>query len=178
VRAYDPHTYWLAKDGIPRKRGHDAQEAALQSVISYLDVQSILEIGVGSGRIAGILTQRWPGADYTGIDLSADRIEETRRIVGERANLVQTDVRDYAPRRRFEMVVASEVLMHIQPEHVGAVIADLTSWSSRYVLTIDWTEPITRPVMPHNFIHDYQGHGLTPVAVVGKQTIFLTEPTP
>ena len=48
------------------------------------DVQRVLDVGTGTGAVARLLAERWPGAEVTGIDVSPGMIEEARRLGSER----------------------------------------------------------------------------------------------
>jgi ubiquinone/menaquinone biosynthesis C-methylase UbiE len=43
-----------------------------------------LDVGTGSGAVARLLSERWPSAEVTGVDVSAGMIEEARRLGMER----------------------------------------------------------------------------------------------
>ena len=43
-----------------------------------------LDVGTGSGAVARLLSERWPGAEVTGVDVSSAMVEEARRLGGER----------------------------------------------------------------------------------------------
>jgi len=175
---YEPREYWDRRQPLIReaaRKAHGAQQAALLEAFGSIQVDSILEVGVGTGRIGSLVCERWPNATYTGIDISPTRIVEARANLPERAQLVEADLLDYEPQRTFDLVLAVEVLMHVRPADLPAAVANLLSWSGRHVFTVDWTEPITKATQPHNFLHDYAALGLTPATVVGRQSIHHTE---
>ena len=43
-----------------------------------------LDVGTGTGAVARLLSERWPGAEVTGIDVSPGMVEEARRLGHER----------------------------------------------------------------------------------------------
>jgi ubiquinone/menaquinone biosynthesis C-methylase UbiE len=43
-----------------------------------------LDVGTGTGAVARLLSERWPDADVTGVDLSPEMIAEARRLGKER----------------------------------------------------------------------------------------------
>jgi len=172
---YDPRAYWAIHPPFPNRPAHRAQEIVLLDEWSKISPKSILEVGVGQGRIAALALKLWPDASYIGIDISTDRLAEARAALGEWPRLVEADLLTYRPVRASDLVLAVEVLMHIPPSDLQAAVDNLRAWSRRDVYTVDWTEPATGPVADHNFIHDYAGLGFTPVATVGRQTIFHAE---
>jgi SAM-dependent methyltransferase len=168
---YDPVEYWTNAPPMEIKPAHLRQQAALGGAISHLNPTSILEIGVGWGRIGLMLCDMWPDAAYTGIDISPDRITEASRKLPERAQLYPVDVLNYMPSEQFDLVIAVEVLMHVQPEDLRTVITRMKGWSRRWVYTVDWTAPVDKPVAPWNFRYDYTRYGLTVVGTTGLQSI-------
>jgi len=44
------------------------------------DVQRVLDVGTGSGAVARLLSERWPDAQVTGVDVSPGMVEEARRL--------------------------------------------------------------------------------------------------
>lgn len=170
---YDPRDYWAARPPLVRKPAHEAQEAALMDAIGRKQITSILEVGVGDGRIGKLLTAKWPVATYAGVDISADRIDEARRNLPDYATLVNADLFDLSVDTddRFDLVVAVEVLMHVKPEDVEDAVTRLATWSGRHVYTVDWDTPIAKTPAEHNFLHDYE-RWFEKVASVGRQGIY------
>jgi len=60
----------------------------LAPMIAALDAveqpRRALDVGTGSGAVARLLSERWPGTDVTGVDVSPGMVEEARRLGGER----------------------------------------------------------------------------------------------
>jgi len=44
------------------------------------DVRRVLDVGTGSGAVARLLSERWPDAQVTGVDVSPGMVEEARRL--------------------------------------------------------------------------------------------------
>lgn len=157
---------------IVRKPAHEAQETALMEAVGRKQVLSILEVGVGDGRIGQLLTGRWPHAEYVGVDASADRINEARRNLPENAVLVEAGLFDLETGEKADLVVAVEVLMFLPPERVGEAVQRLADWSGRHVYTVDWDVPLNKTVAEGQYLHDYEALGLEKVASVGRQGIY------
>jgi SAM-dependent methyltransferase len=62
--------------------------ARLAPMIAALDgvdsVARALDVGTGTGAVARLLAERWPGAEVIGIDVSPGMVEEARRLGSER----------------------------------------------------------------------------------------------
>lgn len=171
---YDP----AASPELTRQEQHLA--TVLKRLFPKAPPQSIFEAGCGQGRIAKFFAFHWPEATYEAIDISASRIEDTARVRPD-ATLSVADFTSHefsmTIKERylsaidfdgFDIVIASEVLMHI-PDEQGDLaqainnLLDLTS-PRGYLVTIDWV-PLPKElarlkrlkggIAPWNFPHDY-----------------------
>lgn len=135
-------------------------------IVDYLKTISsfftVLEVGCGFGRITKILLSKFPYIkEYVGIDLSPHQIENAKEYVnsvkGKRLKFIVSDIESFQSDKKYDLVLASEVLMHILPSKVDEVILKLVNMSNKHVLNIDWYEEKTSTkVAPHNFIHPYE----------------------
>ncbi len=183
---YDPVRYWTEAGRNPQHWEHHShfkqtpvfqkQEERLMVTLAKLpEPIAIFEAGCGWGRITRLVRDLWPDAHYDACDLSPERIaiaaEELPDVGFQVASL-----QEFVPHRRYDLVLAVEVLMHIPPPQIGSAVDTLCALSGRDVVSLDWTEPINRPVAPWNFIHDYEalyGDRLVSVEEVGQQSIFV-----
>lgn len=183
--SYDPLPYWA-----DRGRRYEAehrpdrfvdQETVLAGLLEELahdgPIRTVLDVGCGFGRIGSIIRDHWPAVAYTGLDLSVDQLEAARRHLPD-AELIASTIQDFdAGGRRWDLVIAAEVLMHQPPGwQLGAAVAKLEELSARYIVTIDWTAPMPdRAVAAHNFRHDYRAlFGPEAREIhVGEQSIWL-----
>lgn len=146
--------------------------------LSRLEFRSIFEVGCGSGRITRLVHQRWPGVQYTAIDLSLDRLMSARARA-PRVEFIHSMVQSFRPHRTWDLVLAVEVLMHIPASDIASVIDRLFTFARRNVVTLDWAVPIDRPIAPWNDLHDYAelyGKRLLSVEQVGLQAIYVGAP--
>lgn len=184
--SYEPVSYWQERgktyeQDFRRTPAFEAQEAALGEFVARLSYASVLDVGCGFGRLAPVLLAGRENVAYSGIDVSADMLRGARRLVPA-GDFVRSSLDDFDPAgRKWDLVLASEFLMHIPSADVGAAIAKLRSMATRHVITIDWTEPLptSRRISPHNMIHDYAalfGDAIARSRVVGLQTIFRVRP--
>ena len=176
---FSPDDYWTRPvpnpDTLmpfsPIAPAHAAQEAALLKVIGGLGFDSVLEVGCGLGRITMHLAQMTD--DLTAIDIGPDQVRITRqRVPG--ATIEQARIQDYEPSRTWDLVLASEVLMHIPPSDIQAVCDKLKRLANSWIVTVDWTEPIRKRVLAHNWRYDYEAlFGPAERIPIGLQSIFV-----
>jgi SAM-dependent methyltransferase len=118
------------------------QERALRDILSSLgDIETVLEIGCGFGRITNILV-KIPGVkSVVATDISPDQIANAKKLVRDprvEFRLISATELDYD--QEFDLVVASEVLMHIPPDRVERVLENMHR-AGKHVMHIDWYAP-------------------------------------
>lgn len=177
------HEYWRERGratsdiGYRSTDAHIAQELALIHFLQPLKFSTVLDVGCGFGRIGQQLVER-RNVEYTGIDISEQRIDQARRRIPEGLFEVTT-LTDFVPDEQYDLVLAVEFLMHVPPNEVVDAVAALRSMASRHVVTVDWTEPVDKTTKPHNWRHDYAalfGDALVRSEKVGLQTIHRVKP--
>jgi tRNA (cmo5U34)-methyltransferase len=101
--------------------------AILRYVPDDLDPKRILDLGVGSGNLARLILDRFPGADLVGVDISREMLAVCRqRVTGDRLTLVQSDFRNLdLEHGSFDLVVSSISIHHIDDAAKQALFRDL-----------------------------------------------------
>jgi 2-polyprenyl-3-methyl-5-hydroxy-6-metoxy-1,4-benzoquinol methylase len=67
------------------------------------------------------------------------------------------DITSLQVQKKYDLVIAAEVLMHILPEEIRDVMHKLVKSSNKHVLNIDWyEEQRSKKAASHNFIHPYE----------------------
>jgi SAM-dependent methyltransferase len=144
---------------------------------------SVLEVGCGFGRITRLLLESFGKAivKYVAVDMSPDQIRNARDYVeqsylkggggtavddvdgrkGDWLEFVVSDIQSLkstsASNHSYDLVLASEVLLHILPSEIQKVVYQLTEMSNRHIINVDWYEDeVPKKVAPHNFIHRYE----------------------
>lgn len=73
MSAWNPHQYLKFAD----ERTQPCRDLAAR--IEVPDVRRVIDLGCGPGNSTAVLRQRWPAAEFTGLDSSAEMIERARR---------------------------------------------------------------------------------------------------
>jgi trans-aconitate methyltransferase len=162
--SYNPEEYWRERGKIYQStfQYNDTfrlQERFLLDALRKLSFSSVLEVGCGFGRITKLLLQSYDIQEYTAVDLSPDQIESAKKYVNnqEKVNFVTSNIQSFNSDKKFDLVVAAEVLLHVKPEEIEAIVAKLLSFTNHYFVHIDWSEDrhnVTE-ANSHNFMHDY-----------------------
>ena len=68
-----------------------------------------LDVGTGTGAVARLLSERWPAAEVTGVDVSPRMIEEARRLGNEHYDVGDASALPY-PDGSFELVTLNNMI--------------------------------------------------------------------
>lgn len=178
---YEPTEFWTAHGPFIAGPGaaspeHVEAETILGALLPSLGpIADVLDVGCGRGRLAGLLADVLPDAHYSGIDIGEAQVAATQ-LVRPEGDLYHSSLQDFTPgRRRWDLVLVSEVLMHIPPEDIEAAVLKLVSLSSRWIVAVEWTEPVPPPIAEWNWIHDYRAlFGSVHQAIpTNLQTVFV-----
>ena len=175
---YDPIKFWIQeKTDLPKPNqkaesilAHIEHIKALTYLLQHIkdNVESVLEIGCGYGRITKYLFDNSNNTlpnlrSYDAIDLSPLKIETARSYIpAEKHRKLMLWTENFAATRmqiarRYDLVFSSQVLMHQPPSDIGSWIKKMSSLSRRYIINLDWfEEQEPANVAPWNFIHDYE----------------------
>jgi trans-aconitate methyltransferase len=166
---YIPNEYWLkrGKEYMANFR-HDKrlqlQESMLLEYLRTFSFESVLEVGCGFGRITKLVILNFPDIrDYLAIDLSPDQIRNAQEyikpaLVNSSINLEfrVAEIQCMQVDRRYDLVLASSVLMHILPKDIVQVMTMLVRLAKKHVINIDWFEESIAQRRPWNFVHPYE----------------------
>ena len=167
--------YWVKRgrkyeQDFKRTPAFDVQEQALLATLDGLSFDSILELGCGFGRVTQLLAGRYD-VPVTALDISPDQLAAAALRVPS-AEYIESSILGFEPApRRWALVIAVEVLMHVPPSEIEATVAKLRELSSALIVTVDYDGP-PAGLSAHNWAHDY--NALFPEAErtrVGRQSI-------
>jgi cyclopropane fatty-acyl-phospholipid synthase-like methyltransferase len=115
----------------------------------------VLEVGCGFGRITKQLYENLRPSLYHAFDISSHQIENAQKNLGSsNVEFFVSSIEDFVPTRRYDLVLAVEVLMHIPPESISVTVRKLVDASTHFIVNLDWK--VTDGVSSGNcFLHDY-----------------------
>jgi ubiquinone/menaquinone biosynthesis C-methylase UbiE len=97
----------------PEWDGTRVSRDRLAPMIAALDAvgtpRRALDVGTGSGAVARLLTERWPAAEVTGVDVSTGMVEEARRLGGERYDVGDASALPYGD-AAFDLVTLNNMI--------------------------------------------------------------------
>ena len=131
--------------------------AYLDGMILKNEIKSVLELGAGSGRMTKIVMEELNPEYYMAVDLKLNSGFPFKVVDSYREfDITQAAWNDSSLMERdsFDLIIASEVFMHIKPIDIDQVIFWL-SHIGKQIINIDWTfDP--DPNTEWYFIHDYE----------------------
>lgn len=166
--SYIPKEYWAERGQDYKKNfqyndNFELQEQMLMDYLKKYSFSTVLEVGCGFGRITKLMLTNFPKiTEYLAFDLSSHQVENAKITIrdvpnSERVQFAVSDIQSFHSNKKYDLVIASEVLMHVLPSEIETVIQKLVSLSNKYVCNIDWFEDkIPKKAESFNFIHPYE----------------------
>jgi trans-aconitate 2-methyltransferase len=77
----------------------------------------VVDLGCGPGNLTGLLAQRWPEAEVTGIDSSPEMVARARGTDPAQIRYEVGDLRDWAPEQPVDVLVSNATLQWV-PGHL------------------------------------------------------------
>jgi len=130
------------------------QEKTISSLLKKINVNSILEIGCGYGRLTKILDSTLRPQSYNAIDLSEELITIAKKNISN-VRFQCTSIQDFKTKEKFDLVFCGVMLMMINEKEIKTVLQKLISLSSKKIITIDPIEMFVKN-SDYVFIHDYK----------------------
>jgi trans-aconitate 2-methyltransferase len=109
VTTWEPQTYLRYAD-LRFRAGLD-----LMAHIPQADYNTIYDLGCGTGHLTQILAERFPNAQITGVDSSAEMLAEARRQF-PKISWVQADIRFWRPEAAPDLIFSNAALQWV-PNH-------------------------------------------------------------
>ena len=174
--SYIPQEYWFKhgktyKEEFQYNKKFELQEKILigylKNNLSVSPFSTVFELGCGFGRITKLLLSNFSNiTEYVAIDLSPHQIENAKKFVRPiletkqqnlNPNFMVSSIQSFQIQKKYDLVLASEVLMHVLPYEIVDIIRKLVGMSNEHVINIDWyEEPPAAKAASHNFIHQYE----------------------
>jgi trans-aconitate 2-methyltransferase len=116
---------WSPEQYLKFKRERTQPSRDLVARIALDSPRRVIDVGCGPGNSTEVLRQRWPGAEITGLDSSAEMIADARSALPE-GLWVQADAATFEPEARYDLVFSNAALQWI-PDH-ETLIPRLLEW--------------------------------------------------
>ena len=170
--SYNPSEYWHErgkkyKENFRYDKSKRLQEEFLLAHLNGLSgsFNSVLELGCGFGRITQLLLTNYSNiTEYLAVDISPHQIENAKTLLSStkltskvKLDFLVSDIQSLKLDKQYDLVILSEVLLHILPTEIDSIIKKLLELSKKHIINIDWyAEHPPRIQARHNFIHQYE----------------------
>src|SRR5919107_5348160 len=167
--SYNPGEYWTERGKVYKQnfkydKNFKLQEETLIDYLKAFSFSTVLEVGCGFGRVTRLLLSTFPQIkEYFAFDLSPHQIENAKLNIKdvngakEKTEFMVSDIQSFQSDNKYDLVIASEVFMHVLPSEIKEVIRKLVDYSKEHVCNIDWYEESPpRKAESFNFIHQYE----------------------
>jgi SAM-dependent methyltransferase len=171
--SYNPSEYWHERGKVYKKNFRYDKNKRVQEefLIAHLNnisgsFKSVLELGCGFGRITQLLLSNYHNiTEYLAVDISPDQIENAKSLLSStklsnnkvKLDFLVSDIQSLKLDKKYDLVILSEVLLHILPSEIDSIIKKLITFSNKHIINIDWyAEHPPRIQARHNFIHQYE----------------------
>ena len=113
--------------------------------IEQFNPKSILELGSGLGHTSKAIKEAMP-CHLTGIDIvqGNDYLDE----------YINADLTKFDTDKKYDLILAQSVLLHIKPEHIKALLKRMHKWSQN-IIVLDYDPEVAILLDAHNFKHDF-----------------------
>ncbi len=181
MKNYNYKTYWV-KRGITYLQEFEhndnfaTQEYELIKLLKTLEFKTVFEVGCGFGRITELINNNFIIEKYDAIDISEEQIKNAR-VKNPGVNFLVGDLLKYDTPLKYDLVIASELLMHLPPNLITETIIKLISITKKDLVHIDYYRD-NHQLAKHNFKHDYQsiynnlGYSISIIPLDFGQSIF------
>lgn len=104
-RSYDAHAY------VQRSMADQLAQILIEwKNKEHVEMPDILEVGCGTGALTQILTNEWPGATFTALDLAPEMIKIAKKRICSTDSQISNN--------------------HCKPDHIRFIHADIEKWSA------------------------------------------------
>lgn len=172
MKILDVEKYWVDRSVSYQKefnkhnfflnRYFEMQEKILIKFLKKeIDFSSVLEVGCGFGRITKLIIEDFPTVErMSAIDISPAQIENAKRYVdSDKVKFLCGKIQDLnIHSENYDLILASEVLMHIHFTEIDTVIKQLVRISKKHIINLDWYRQTSGVELGgYCFAHDYEG---------------------
>lgn len=122
---------------------HPSRRLLVEAVSKYAPFSSLLEVGCSSGPNLFLLSQRFPQAAFTGLDISRSAVDNGNKwLRGKGVDNVELRCGDFyslgsVPSGSVDIVISDAVLIYAAPQELGRILADMARIARKAVVLLE-----------------------------------------
>lgn len=135
---------WAENYISPDALRHSHRKPLIQTIAHHTPFKKAIEIGCASGPNLILLAEKFPQAEFLGIDISNHAIKvgekylKKHSISNVRLRTGNTDAIKKLPDKSFDIVFTDAVLIYIGPEKIKEVVQEMTRVAKKAVIIVEW----------------------------------------
>lgn len=147
---YNYKNYWEIKGREKAEEWNSIKRQFLLNELKQLKFKTVLELGCGDGQLSSLIKNF--NCNLTGLDISKHRIESNQFLDKK----IQLDIFDFNNEKKYDLIICSHFLLHIEPRNIKQVIKKMINLSKRYIVFLEPDPQIDLGNWEYyNFQHDY-----------------------
>ena len=124
--------------------GHRLRPALdLLARVPDFPARAIVDLGAGAGNVTKLLKERWPGAEVTGVEGSAEMVAAGRKAAPD-VNWQHADLASWQPSSQYGLVYSNAALQWL-PDHVRLFLEVMKSVAPGGFLAVQMPRNFTAP---------------------------------
>lgn len=143
----EQEAFWAGAFGteyIKRNQGAELLAANLaffnKALASARSPADCIEFGANIGMNLAALKLLYPHQQQHAVEINADAVAQLRTLLPAE-NVHHASILDFAPQRRFDLVLIKGVLIHMNPDFLPQIYDALHAATGRYLLVAEYYNP-------------------------------------
>lgn len=104
------------------------------------NLKSCIEFGANIGLNLRALQALYPGMEQHAVEINQAAADKLGTVIAEK-NVFRASILDFMPQRTWDLVLIKGVLIHINPDTLGAVYQVMHRSSHRYICLVEYYNP-------------------------------------
>jgi trans-aconitate 2-methyltransferase len=102
---------WNAEEYLKFSADRARPFADLMAQVSMQEVESVVDLGCGTGHLTRGLADRWPKAHVLGVDRAPEMLDKAKPLtIPGRLEFVQSEIADWSPDQPIDLIVSNAAL--------------------------------------------------------------------
>jgi len=133
---------------------HPHRQLILEAVSRYEPIESIFEVGCGSGTNLYLLSKAYPEIYVLGYDISKPATEKAREYLRLRKSMIYDDIKDLF--WRTDIVLTDAVAVYVSDKNIKSFIERFKKVSKKALILCEWHSEEGPFTYDGHWVHNYK----------------------